>query len=113
MSSFLGRLVIIGALAAGVYSVFRRDILRIGKFLKKPTENFIADIKKELDTNAVKSVSGEASSTPTVGESLSSKTPNLSTPSSAPERQDFQSSSSKSINKDQESSKSDVKQELK
>ena len=92
MSSFLGRLVIIGALAAGVYSVFRRDILRVGKFLKKPTENFIADIKKELDTNTATKVGAESS---TLGASegtagASGTTLNTSTPK-VPEKADFPS----------------------
>ncbi len=47
--SFFGRTVIVVALIAGAASVFRRDIARVVGVLRKPTENFIRDVKGEID----------------------------------------------------------------
>jgi len=48
--SFFGRTFIIIALFAGAVHVFRRDITKVVSVLKKPTENFIKEVKNELET---------------------------------------------------------------
>jgi hypothetical protein len=50
--SFFGRTVITLAVVAGILHVFRRDVARIVGVLRKPTENFLRDVKKEIDTGA-------------------------------------------------------------
>ena len=39
------------ALAAGAAHVFRRDIAKVVGVLRKPTENFIKEVKSEIDAN--------------------------------------------------------------
>jgi len=39
---------VLGALAAAVFHVFRRDIVRFARALRQPAETFVADVKKEL-----------------------------------------------------------------
>ncbi len=48
--SFFGRTFVVLALFAGAVHVFRRDIARVVGVLKKPTENFIREVKHEIDT---------------------------------------------------------------
>jgi hypothetical protein len=55
--SFFGRTFIVLALFAGAVHVFRRDITRVVGVLKKPTENFIKEVKNELETTS-KTTSG-------------------------------------------------------
>jgi hypothetical protein len=47
-----GRIVVLGALAAAVFHVFRRDIVRFARALRQPAETFVADVKRELSTTA-------------------------------------------------------------
>jgi hypothetical protein len=58
--SFFGRTIIIVALVAGAASVFRRDIARIAGVLRKPAENFIRDVKDEIDKGAGPAAAGRA-----------------------------------------------------
>ena len=46
---FLLRAAVLVALAGGLFSVFRKDILKLGRALKAPTETFLAGVRKELD----------------------------------------------------------------
>ena len=48
--SFFGRALLTAAVVAGVVHVFRRDIKRILGALQKPTETFISEVKKELES---------------------------------------------------------------
>lgn len=50
--SFFGRTAITIAVIAGILHVFRRDVARIVGVLRKPTENFIKEVKKEIDNPA-------------------------------------------------------------
>jgi hypothetical protein len=47
--SFFGRAVLTIAVVAGVAHVFRRDLRRILGALQKPTEQFISEVKRELE----------------------------------------------------------------
>ncbi len=55
--SFFGRTFIVLALFAGAVHVFRRDITRVVGILKKPTENFVKEVKNELESSG-KATSG-------------------------------------------------------
>lgn len=50
--SFLGRGLIIVAVAAGVAHVFRKDIARLAALLRKPAANFLGDVRRELQETA-------------------------------------------------------------
>jgi hypothetical protein len=52
--SFFTRTVIGLALVAGVVHVFRKDLAKIGRVLQKPAENFVKEVKKELDADTGK-----------------------------------------------------------
>lgn len=49
--SFFGRTFVLFALFAGAVHVFRKDIARVAGVLKKPTENFLKEVKSEIDSN--------------------------------------------------------------
>jgi hypothetical protein len=59
--SFFGRAALVVAVAAGVAHVFRKDLKKIISVLKKPAENFVKDVRKELDTPAPPSISAGVS----------------------------------------------------
>ena len=51
--SFFTRAVVGIALVAGVLHVFRKDVQKIARALQKPAENFVKDVRKELDDGGV------------------------------------------------------------
>jgi hypothetical protein len=51
--SFFGRALLTAAIVAGVVHVFRRDMTRIVGALRKPTETFLRDVKREIDAKRV------------------------------------------------------------
>jgi len=59
--SFFGRALLTAAVVAGVVHVFRRDIRRILVALQKPTETFLSEVKKELESSKTESVVNDAS----------------------------------------------------
>lgn len=66
--SFFVRSALSVAIVLGVVHVFKRDITRIARVLKKPTENFINDVKKEItSTNSGGSIAGSISSSTEAG----------------------------------------------
>lgn len=53
-----GRGVIIAAIVAGAFTLFKKDIQRIVGALKKPTQAFVADVAKELEKGAERKAEG-------------------------------------------------------
>ena len=45
----MSRVVILLALAAGVFSVFRKDIVRLSTALRGPAQAFLKDVKSQID----------------------------------------------------------------
>lgn len=73
--SFFVRSALSVAIVVGVVHVFRRDITRIARVLKKPTENFINDVKKEI--SSTKSTGSIAGSLPSSTEGAASQAANV------------------------------------
>lgn len=71
--SFFTRLAVVALVVGSVVHVFRKDIVRVAGVLKKPTENFIREVKRELDTGAVQKLESGIKN-PLNGASSTSKT---------------------------------------
>lgn len=60
LGMFTRTVVLVGLIAGGVH-LFRKDLTRIAKALKKPAETFVKEVRKELDTEKA---GGAAASAP-------------------------------------------------
>jgi uncharacterized protein HemX len=56
--SFFTRALVGAALVAGIVHVFRKDLQKVAKVLQKPAENFVKEVKKELDATSAQKVAG-------------------------------------------------------
>lgn len=66
--SFLTRALVGAALVAGVVHVFRKDLQKVAKVLQKPAENFVKEVKKELDATSAQKVAGSLPTAAASGE---------------------------------------------
>jgi hypothetical protein len=69
--SFLGRTVLLAAVIGVGLTLFRKDITRLLAVLRKPAQNFVQDVKKELDAGNLKGLATktEAGASAAVGRS--------------------------------------------
>lgn len=106
--SFFGRAAVFVAIAAGVAHVFKKDLKRIIGAVRKPAENFVKDVKKELDAapKAIESSGGNTIHRPLATppkEAQVPAQPPKPEPFGSPQKQDASSSSSSATNtKDQQ-----------